>query len=259
MKKLLPFLATIALALFFAGCTTRPIFPGWTSGPSYNSVKDTFPLIAANAGRIFIYRDAIYGPSKTPAVLLNGEPIGLSKAQGFFYVDQPAGDDKVELSGEGSPPASFTLSAGQTVYVRINVHTNLSQTILYPEVVDASVAGRELTACKYTPGNATTETPAEPATVNKDEPPAQAEPAAAANDESPAKMEIVIGQGGQVSINGDPISDDQLLPLLKKDHDSNPNIAVLIKADKSTQLQKMDDVINACTAAGLSRFTLQTQ
>jgi biopolymer transport protein ExbD len=95
--------------------------------------------------------------------------------------------------------------------------------------------------------------------VNKDEPPAQAEPAAAANDESPAKMEIVIGQGGQVSINGDPISDDQLLPLLKKDHDSNPNIAVLIKADKSTQLQKMDDVINACTAAGLSRFTLQTQ
>jgi biopolymer transport protein ExbD len=245
MKKLLPFLATVVLAAFFVGCTTKPIFPGWTSGPSYNSVKDTFPLIAANAGRIFIYRDAIYGPSKTPAVLLNGEPIGLSKAQGFFYVDQPAGDDKVDLSGEGSPPASFTLSAGQTVYVRINVHTNLSQTILYPEVVDASIAQRELTACKYAPGNATAETPAEPA--------------AAANDESPAKIEIIVGQGGQISINGDPISNDQLLPLLKKDHDSNPNIAVLIKADKSIPLQKMDDVINACTAAGLNRFSLQTQ
>jgi biopolymer transport protein ExbD len=95
--------------------------------------------------------------------------------------------------------------------------------------------------------------------VNKDEPLAKAGPASAANDESPTKMEIIIGQGGQISINGDPISDDQLLPLLRKDHDSNPNIAVLIKADKSTQLQKMDDVINACTAAGLSRFTLQTQ
>ena len=245
MKKLLPFLATVVLALFFAACTTKPIFPGWTSGPSYNSVKDTFPLIAANAGRIFIYRDAIYGPSKMPAVLLNGEQIGLSKAQGFFYVDQPAGDDKVELSGEGSPPASFTLSTGQTVYVRINVHTNLSQTVLYPEVVDASIAGRELVSCKYTPGNATAETPADPA--------------AAANDPSPATIEIIVGQDGQISINGDPLSNDQLLPLLKKDHDSNPNIAVLIKADKSIPLQKMDDVINACTAAGLNRFSLQTQ
>jgi biopolymer transport protein ExbD len=245
MKKRLPFLATIALALFFAGCTTKPIFPGWASGPSYNSVKDTFPLIAANAGRIFIYRDAIYGPGKMPAVLLNGEPIGLSKAQGFFYVDQPAGDDKVELSGEGSPPASFTLSAGQTVYVRINVHTNLSQTVLYPEVVDASIAGRELISCKYAPGTATAEMPAKPA--------------AAGNDESPAKIEIIVGQDGQISINGDPIPNDQLLPLLKKDHDSNPNIAVLIKANKSIPLQKMDDVINACTAAGLNRFSLQTQ
>jgi biopolymer transport protein ExbD len=259
MTKLLPFLAAVVLASFFAGCTTGPILPGWSSGPSYNSVKDTFPPIAANAGRIFIYRDAIYGPSKTPAVLLNGEQIGLSKAQGFFYSDQPAGDYKVDLSGESSPPASFTLSPGQTVDVRINVHTNLSYMILYPEVVDASVAQRELPRCKYTSGKATTETPPEPATAEKDEPPAKAEPASAANDESPAKMEIIIGQGGQISINGDPIADDQLLPLLKKDHDSNPNIAVLIKADKSTQLQKMDDVINACTAAGLNRFTLQTQ
>jgi hypothetical protein len=250
MKKLLPFLATTALALFFAGCTTGPILPGWTSGPSYNSVKDTFPSIAANAGRIFIYRDAIYSPGKTPAILLNGEPAGLSKAKGFFYVDQPAGEYKVEVAGEKSSPASFTLSPGQTVYVRINVHANLTLVILYPEVVDASIAQHELTSCKYTSGDATAET--SPA-------PAKAETASAAIDESSAKMEIIIGQGGQISINGDPISDDQLLPLLRKDHDSNPNVAVLIKADKSTPLQKMDDVINACTAAGLNRFTLQTQ
>jgi biopolymer transport protein ExbD len=259
MKKLLPFLATVVLALFFAGCATGPILPGWTSGSSYNSVKDTFSPIAADAGRIFIYRDAIYGPSKTPAVLLNGEQAGLSKAQGFFYVDRPGGEYKVEVAGEKGSPASFTLSPGQTVYVRINVHTNLTLIILYPEVVDASIAQRELTRCKYTSGNATAETSPEPATVNKDEPPAKAESASAATDESPTKMEIIIGQGGQVSINGDPVSDDQLLPLLREDHDRNPNITVLIKADKSTQLQKMDDVINACTAAGLNRFSLQTQ
>jgi biopolymer transport protein ExbD len=237
MKKLLAGLTLLVLASFFAGCTT--------TGPHYSAVIDTFPPLAAGDGRIFVYRDAIYNPSKMPAVLLNGEQVGLSKAQGFFYVDQPAGEYKIELSGESSRPASFTLSPGQTVYVRINVHTNLSLVILYPEVVDASIAQRELISCKYASGNATTETPAEPA--------------AAANDGSPAKIEIIIGQGGQVSINGDPISDDQLLPLLKKDHDSNPNIVVLIKADKSIPLQKMEDVMNACTAAGLNRFSLQAQ
>ncbi len=242
MKKLLPFLATVVLASFFAGCTTKPILPGWASGPSYNSVKDTFPPIAAGAGRSLIYRDAIYGPSKTPAVLRNGEQAGCTKAQGFFYGDRRAGEYKTAVAGEESSPASFTLSPGQTVYVRINVHTNLSWMILYPEVVDVSVARRELVPCKYTEGNTTEE-----------------EPAAAANDASPAKIEIIIGQDGQISINGDPISNDQLLPLLKKDHDSNPNIAVLIKADKSTPLQKIDDVVNACTAAGLNRFSLQTQ
>jgi biopolymer transport protein ExbD len=237
MKKLLACLALFVLASFFAGCTT--------TGPRYTAVEDNFPPLAAGTGRIFVYRDAIYNPSRMPAVLLNGEQVGLSKAQGFFYVDQPAGECKIGLSGESNPPASFTLSAGQTVYVRINVHTNLSQTILYPEVVDASIAQRELTTCKYTSGNATAETPAEPA--------------ATANDESPSKMEIIVDQGGQISINGDPIPNDQLLPLLKKAHDSNPNIVVLIKADKSIPVQKMDDVINACTAAGLNRFSLQTE
>jgi biopolymer transport protein ExbD len=259
MKNLPPFLAMVVLALFFAGCTTKPIFPGWASGPSYNSVKDTFPPIAANAGRIFIYRDAIYGPSKTPAVLLNGGPAGLSEAQGFFYVDRPAGEYKVEVAGEKSSPASFTLSPGQTVWVRINVHTNLSWVVLYPEVVDASIAQRELIRCKYTSGNATAETLPEPATVDQGQPPAKAGTISGTNDESPAKIEISIDQGGQISINGDPIPDNQLLPLLKKDHDSNPDVAVLINADKSTPLQKVANVINACTAVGLNRLSLQTQ
>jgi hypothetical protein len=146
MKKLLPFLATVALALFFASCTT-------SGGPRYPAVKDTFPPLAAGTGRILVYRDALLSPAKMPAVLLNGEQIGLSKAQGFFYVDQPAGDYKVELSGESSPPASFTLSPGQTVYVGIGVHTSIVNAIMinrqYPKVVDATTAEHELLYCRY--------------------------------------------------------------------------------------------------------------
>jgi hypothetical protein len=146
MKNLLAFLAIIGLSSFFAGCTT--------TGPAYKSVKDTFPPPAADAGRIFIYRDAVYNPSKMPAILLNGEQVGLSKAQGFFYIDRPAGEYKVELFGEGGPPASFTLSPGQTLYVRIGLHSNASLTInhQYPEVVDDTIALRELVSCKYTGG-----------------------------------------------------------------------------------------------------------
>ncbi len=140
MKNLLSSLAMIILVALFSGCTT---------GPGYNAVKDTFPPLAANAGRIFIYRDAIYNPSKTPAVLLNGEQAGLSRAQGFFYIDRPAGEYKAALSGESGPPASFTLSPGQTLYVRIGLHSNLAINHQYPEVVDATTAQREIVSCKY--------------------------------------------------------------------------------------------------------------
>jgi hypothetical protein len=147
MKKLLTFLTTVGLALFFAGCTT-------TGGPRYNAVKDSFPPPAAGTGRILVYRDALLNPAKTPAVLLNGEQIGLSKVQGFFYVDRPAGEYKVELAGEGSPPASFTLSPGQTVYVGIGVHTNVVNTIMinrqYPKIIDDATAQHELLYCRYT-------------------------------------------------------------------------------------------------------------
>jgi hypothetical protein len=146
MKKLLTFLTTVGLALFFAGCTT-------TGGPRYNAVKDSFPPPAAGTGRILVYRDALLNPAKTPAVLLNGEQIGLSKVQVFFYVDQPAGDYKIELSGESSPPTSFTLSAGQTVYVRIGLHTNIVNTIMinhqYTQVVDDATAQHDLLYCRY--------------------------------------------------------------------------------------------------------------
>jgi len=253
MKKLLSFLATVTLALFFAGCAT---------GLSYNSLKDSFPPLAAGTGRIFIYRDAVYNPGKTPAVLLNGEQVGLSKARGFFYVDRPAGDNKVEVAGENSPPAGFTLGAGQTIYVRISVHATFTspsiQSLQYPEVVDTATAEREIASCKHTEEGDTLEIGPKVDTVSKDEPQNKVSPGAT-KDESTTNVGISIDQGGQISINGDPIPDDQLLPLLKEDHNRDPNVAVLIKADKSTPLQKIDNVLHACTAAGVTRLSLQTQ
>jgi len=150
MKKLRTLLTTVLFAAFFASCTT--------TGPSYKSVKYSLPPIPAGSGRVFVYRDAVLNPKKVTPILFNGEQVGLSKALGFFYLDIPADNYKVELSGESGPPVSFTLSAGQTLYVRINVHSNFGmdpksnmiRNHQYPEVVDDATAQRELVPCKYT-------------------------------------------------------------------------------------------------------------
>ena len=143
MKNFASVFAALMLALLFVGCAT---------GPRYDSVKDTFPPLTADAGRIFIYRDAIYNPKKTPDILLNGEAIGKSEAAGFLYIDRPAGEYKIEIAGESSPPAIFTLSRGQTLYVRIGLHSNLVINRQYPEVVDDATGQREIVACKYVGG-----------------------------------------------------------------------------------------------------------
>jgi hypothetical protein len=52
-----------------------------------------------------------------------------------------------------SPPASFKLGPGQTVYVGIGVYTGIVNTIMihrqYPRVVDATTAQHELFYCRY--------------------------------------------------------------------------------------------------------------
>ena len=43
-------------------------------------------------GRIFFYRPSAFGALLNPDVKLNGERVGEAKAQGFFFVDRPAGE-----------------------------------------------------------------------------------------------------------------------------------------------------------------------
>ncbi|HXA15101.1 MAG TPA: biopolymer transporter ExbD [Opitutaceae bacterium] len=81
----------------------------------------------------------------------------------------------------------------------------------------------------------------------------------AGKNEFHGKVEIAIDKAGVISFNGKAIADDELLPLLKQVHDVDVNIPVLIKADKTTQLQKVADVMNACGDAHLNKFSLQSQ
>jgi biopolymer transport protein ExbD len=83
--------------------------------------------------------------------------------------------------------------------------------------------------------------------------------ATAGKNEFKGTVSIGIDNKGQISFNGRDVTDDQLLPLLKAISERNRDIPVLIKADQTTQLQKLTFVMDACQLAGLPKFSLQSR
>jgi beta-lactamase regulating signal transducer with metallopeptidase domain/biopolymer transport protein ExbD len=70
---------------------------------------------------------------------------------------------------------------------------------------------------------------------------------------------IAIGQDGIISVDDENVADGQLEPLLVQARNESPDIAVLIKADEKTRLDKLSFVMNSCREAGLNRFSLQAR
>jgi biopolymer transport protein ExbD len=69
---------------------------------------------------------------------------------------------------------------------------------------------------------------------------------------------IAIDKDGVVSWNGKVVTNDELVAELKQLHDYDRDSPILIKADKTSQLQKVADVMNACADAHLYKFSLQS-
>jgi hypothetical protein len=141
----------------------------------YNTLKSSLPAPSTDIGRIFVYRDAVFSPHRSPAVVLNGHEIAPAKALGFFYMDQPAGDHTVAIAGESAQPLRFTLAPGQILYVRINLHTTLPVSRFYPTIVDATTAQREMAMCKIVE------------TAQKFQPSSRSRPAPVPSEEAQAK------------------------------------------------------------------------
>lgn len=138
MKFFHSYFAFLGFALIFAGPAI-----------DLRAANNALPALAADAGRIIFYRDAILSPQKRPALLLNNAEIGLTKSRSFFYVDRSAGNYAVAISGESAAPVIVTLVSGRTVYVRINVHSTPVSSELYPSIVDTAIGTRELVSCNY--------------------------------------------------------------------------------------------------------------
>jgi len=83
--------------------------------------------------------------------------------------------------------------------------------------------------------------------------------ATAGKSEYKGTVTIGIDNKGLVSFNGNAVSDEQLVVLLKRVSEANRDIPVLIKADETTQLKKLAFVMDACRSSGLNKFSLQAR
>jgi hypothetical protein len=143
MNKIAAGLA-IAGILLFAGCATEL---------NFSEVRKSLPAVPAHKGRIFVYRPSLDGAATPTDVKLNGSVIGAAFAGGAFYIDRLAGNYTAETTSEATRPLSFTLSPGQTRYVRIDAAMGYLIVRLYPELVDPKTAEGELTGCNLISGS----------------------------------------------------------------------------------------------------------
>ena len=81
----------------------------------------------------------------------------------------------------------------------------------------------------------------------------------AGKNEFKGTVTIGVDKAGLISFNGTVVNEDGLTSALKKVHDQDADIPVLIKADEESQVKKLAFVMDACRKANLNKFSLQSR
>ncbi len=128
-----------------------PMLAACASGPSYSDMQKTTTPVAANMGRIYLYRSGSpFGAAVQPSVKVDGNVVGSAVPGGYFYVDLPAGSHKVSADTEVERDLSVTLEAGQTRYVVLHVSMGAFVGHISPELADEKTAVEDIKDCSYT-------------------------------------------------------------------------------------------------------------
>lgn len=134
--------AAMAVAALVSGCAT---------GPSFQEVSSTIPLLRGDAGRVFFMRSSSpVGAAIQPELRLNDEVIGRSRPGGFFYVDRKPGTYVAAGTTEVESQYTFELAAGETRYVRTSITWGLMAGRLSFQEEPAINAKVELAGLAYT-------------------------------------------------------------------------------------------------------------
>jgi len=125
------------------------VLTGCASGPTFKEYEANIPKVGSEFGRIYFYRTAVLGAALSPKIRVNDEVVGKSMAQGFMFVDRPAGDYTVATSTEAKRTLSLSLEAGQERYVRMDIKMGLFAGHVKPVLVDNDVGKAEIQKTKF--------------------------------------------------------------------------------------------------------------
>ena len=124
---------------------------GCASGPRYADIEDQIPPVPSGRGRIFVYRSgSMFGAAIQPSVFLNDEKVGSSVPGGFFFLDRSPGNFEVKCATETDHRVTFTLVAGEVVYVKTTMAMGLFVGHAIPKLVDPEDGKAAVRKCSYT-------------------------------------------------------------------------------------------------------------
>ena len=137
-------LLAVAVVIFLTGCAA--------TGPKYAEVEASFPTLRSGYGRLVIYRSGGLGVAVQPDIKLNGEVIGKSQPEGFFFVDRTAGRYTVSARTEVETTLDTELVEGGTTYVQTSITMGLF--VGHPQLTlqSESTAVQHLSGLAYTGG-----------------------------------------------------------------------------------------------------------
>jgi hypothetical protein len=135
-------LASLGLAMLLAACAT---------GPTYQEMKSKIPALDAGNGRVFVYRDSTFGAAIQPQVLVNGKVVGVSRANGFFYTDLPAGDYRMSAQTEVERSISFTLAPREVKFVKASISFGIFAGRINFDLVNAPAGEAAIETLAYSP------------------------------------------------------------------------------------------------------------
>jgi biopolymer transport protein ExbD len=82
---------------------------------------------------------------------------------------------------------------------------------------------------------------------------------AAADAVNPAEVQTVtLAKDGQVSLNSQPVSLDQLSSILSAKFSTQPGIGVVVRSHRDLPVQKLVDVLDAIRRAGVTKVGVVT-
>jgi hypothetical protein len=136
-------LLTIGTFAFLAGCAT--------GGIKHAEMKVSMQALKSDEGRIYFYRNAsMLGAAIQPDIKLNDATVGSSVPGGFFFIDRPAGNYEAHATTEVERKLTFTLTTGETKYIRTSPSFGVLVGRINFDLVNAPDAEAELASLSYT-------------------------------------------------------------------------------------------------------------